>query len=251
MANINCKICTIEFRIQPRDIGRNKQYCSKNCYSKALQRRKTSECETCGLIFNQKLSRSQKFCSMNCFRLNRRGRLLKPKRKCLVCKKDTTTRKNKYCSKQCNGLDKRGKPSGRLGKKFTPEQIEKLRQSHMGKISPLRGISRPDVAGENNHNWKGGISSPDRLERIKFHSTMQKSIFERDNYTCQLCNVKGGSLQVDHIQSWAEYVELRFSMDNCRTVCMSCHYKLTFGKPMPKNVKAWGHNLKHIEGRVN
>ena len=25
---------------------------------------------------------------------------------------------------------------------------------------------------------------------------------------------------------------------------MACHYKITFGKPMPKGTKAWGHNLK-------
>lgn len=100
--------------------------------------------------------------------------------------------------------------------------------------------------GENHFNWKGGTSSEDRLQRIKFRQTIQKQVFERDNYTCQICGAKGVLLQVDHIQSWAEYVKLRFDINNCRTLCMDCHYKITFGKPKPKNIKVWGHNLNYF-----
>lgn len=93
--------------------------------------------------------------------------------------------------------------------------------------------------------WKKFKRSEDYIERRRFKKIMQKQIFERDNYTCQLCGSKG-DLQVDHIQSWSEYVDLRFSMDNCRTVCASCHYEITFGRPMPEHIKAWGHNF--LEG---
>lgn len=55
-------------------------------------------------------------------------------------------------------------------------------------------------------------------------------------------------LQVDHIQSWTEYIELRFEMNNLRTLCMECHYFITFGKKKPENV-VWGHNFKHVEMR--
>lgn len=27
------------------------------------------------------------------------------------------------------------------------------------------------------------------------------------------------------------------------TLCAKCHYKITFGREMPKTVKGWGHNL--------
>ena len=102
--------------------------------------------------------------------------------------------------------------------------------------------------GEKHWNWRGGIKRPhlmtsDKLERIRFREEMQKLIFERDDYTCQICKERGGKLQVDHIQPWAEYVEQRFSMDNCRTLCMGCHYKITFNKSMPKKIQAWGHNM--------
>lgn len=100
--------------------------------------------------------------------------------------------------------------------------------------------------GENHYNWKGGITTKDRLDRVKFQKTIQKLVFERDNYTCQMCGEQGVALQVDHIQPWAEYVDGRFDVNNCRTLCMGCHYRITFGREMPDNVKAWGHNISRI-----
>ena len=75
---------------------------------------------------------------------------------------------------------------------------------------------------------------------------MQGLIFKRDNYTCQICGKRGGFLQVDHIQSWADYVKLRFEMKNLRTLCMDCHYLITYGKKKPDGV-VWGHNLSQSE----
>jgi hypothetical protein len=100
--------------------------------------------------------------------------------------------------------------------------------------------------GENSTNWKGGITTKNNLERGLFRRTIQKMVFERDNYTCQLCGVSGTYIQVDHIQSWKDYVEGRFDINNCRTLCQKCHYEITFGKPMPKNIKTWGHNFKQL-----
>lgn len=157
----------------------------------------------------------------------------------------------------------------RLGKKLSPEHIKHLSESHMGQIGTkgmlgkhqsekCKRLARERMLGnsfalgkhlgKDNPSWKGGFAatSRNRLQRIKFKDTMQKLIFERDNYTCQLCDVRGVALQVDHIQPWAEYVELRFSMDNCRTLCMKCHYKITFGRDMPEHIKTWGHNLRKV-----
>lgn len=99
-------------------------------------------------------------------------------------------------------------------------------------------------------NWKPKTVSKakDRLERLKFRNEIQRLVLERDSYTCQFCHNKGGKLQVDHIQSWAEYVELRFDINNCRTLCMACHYKVTFGRELPEGVTDWGHNLSQIRG---
>jgi len=93
-------------------------------------------------------------------------------------------------------------------------------------------------------NWRGGITKESKLERGRFRRELQKIVFKRDDYTCQMCGLRGVALQVDHIVGWAEDNSLRFDLANLRTLCMSCHYLVTFDKPMPSSVRAWGHNLK-------
>lgn len=97
-------------------------------------------------------------------------------------------------------------------------------------------------AGRKHHNWKGGITPQNQSERVQFRMKMQPLIFLRDNYTCQICGAEGGDLQVDHIKRWSDYPELRFDPDNCRTLCMACHYYVTFKRKLPHGV-VWGHNL--------
>lgn len=132
------------------------------------------------------------------------------------------------CSRSCAV---RGRISPRKGVKATIETRRKQSLAKLGKIGPLCP------------NWRGGSS---KNERQRFRDQMQKTVFERDNYTCQMCHKRGVAIQVDHIQPWAEYVELRFNIDNCRTLCMACHYQITFNKPMPKELITWGHNFKYV-----
>jgi hypothetical protein len=139
----------------------------------------------------------------------------------------------KHLSESLKG---RVSPKGMLGKKHTEEW----------KIA-----ARLRNARENHPEWGKNIKiSKNKLDRIRFRDNYQKLVFKRDNYTCQMCGAKNGcgktvSLQVDHIQSWKDYVELRFNINNCRTLCMDCHYFITWGKIKPKNIKTWGHNMKY------
>ena len=177
-------------------------------------------------------------------------------------KKIKATLLRKYASGEIihNGIGKKHSKKHKLaisksmlGKntyKRTEKQKETLRNLRKGKPSPNKGKPMLWSSKEKHWNWKGGISKKDRLERLKFRQQIQKEVFERDNYTCQMCGNKGVALQVDHIQSWKDYVELRFDINNCRTLCADCHYEITYGKKKPNDIKSWGHNLKHIEGSV-
>jgi hypothetical protein len=111
--------------------------------------------------------------------------------------------------------------------------------NNFGKPRSLSAKMRSGQAhiGEKNHNWKGGISKINKSERqLAMYSIeyklWRKSVFERDNYTCIWCGVWGGKLNADHIKPWKDYPELRFAIDNGRTLCESCHRKTeTYGRP--------------------
>lgn len=51
------------------------------------------------------------------------------------------------------------------------------------------------------------------------------AVFERDNYTCADCEVRGGRLNAHHIKSFKDYPKLRHDVDNGITLCECCHRK--------------------------
>lgn len=78
--------------------------------------------------------------------------------------------------------------------------------------------------GEIHHNWEGGITKKNHSIRTsKEYLFWAKSVKERDNYTCVICNKRGGELHSDHIKPFCNYPELRFDIDNGRTLCKKCH----------------------------
>jgi 5-methylcytosine-specific restriction endonuclease McrA len=104
-----------------------------------------------------------------------------------------------------------------LGKKQTSEQIRKRSISHI-----LGGKNR----GSNHYNWKGGVTPiNNRIRKSKEFKLWREAVFKRDNYTCIWCGVRGGVLHPDHIKPFCLYPELRFAIDNGRTLCIDCHKK--------------------------
>lgn len=95
--------------------------------------------------------------------------------------------------------------------------------------------SRKTIAG-----WKWAKEDTNHLERANFQYRCKQKVLARDDYTCQICLSGSEYLQVDHIKGWTEYPELRFDLDNLRTLCMPCHYYVTYKKKLPKGM-TWGH----------
>ena len=141
-----------------------------------------------------------------------------------------------------------------IGIKLSIAHRKKLSESHKGNQSRL-GIKHTEAtkrkiglaskgnqyaAGENNGNWKGGISPINHSIRNSQEMKLwRESVFKRDNYTCVWCGLKGGwnkelkrriILNADHIKSFALFPELRFALENGRTLCVECHKTTnTFG----------------------
>lgn len=178
------------------------------------------------------------------------------KKNCLRCGKVFTKLENesrkywaikKYCSNRCGQLGrvvsketrikKRDKMLGKLFPPRTPEQIEKNRQSHIGlrrsvetrqkmKESQLKRVKE----GRHN-NYKGGVSTTNKKIRDSLEYRLwRESVFERDNWTCVWCGAKSQkgksvTLHADHIKPFAYFPDLRFDINNGRTLCKECHTK--------------------------
>lgn len=95
-----------------------------------------------------------------------------------------------------------------IGNKIPIEQVERMAKTKTGSQS---------------HFWKGGITPMNKVIRQSYeYKLWREAVFKRDNYTCVWCGFKG-YVQADHIKPFALYPELRFAIDNGRTLCVPCH----------------------------
>lgn len=117
-----------------------------------------------------------------------------------------------------------------IGKKRTLENRLKIGILKTGNTY-MRGRKSPS-SGPNHPNWKGGITPIlEKLRKTFEYEEWRKSVFERDDYTCQECKVVGGILEADHIKPFALFPALRFELSNGRTLCQPCHRKTkTYGR---------------------
>lgn len=132
-----------------------------------------------------------------------------------------------------------------LGRKHSKETLLKLSKNHAnvkGSNNPFYGQkhkteTRLKISGRNSPSWKGGITPLNKRLRMSIeYKLWRKTVFERDNYTCVWCGVRGGEIHADHIKPFAYFPELRFAIDNGRTLCVPCH----------KTTDTWGSRAKKI-----
>lgn len=128
------------------------------------------------------------------------------KRICPICKMTfeyPDYKNQKYCSRRCVGLSQQGK-------------------------KPVRPNWKPSY-GEKNGMWKGGTTDKNQIIRTTLkYKKWRKDVFERDNYTCQLCGARSGNgkavcLEAHHLKRFSEFPEKRFDVDNGITLCKKCH----------------------------
>ena len=185
------------------------------------------------------------------------------KRKCDICGREYKGQGKNFCSKQCYWKWRKGKNIGGFQgghisywktHPITKEMREKSRQTlkeyYKNHISPLKGKPnskmkgnqywklRHNPKGKEHWNWQGGITQIRKQfwDSIKYRK-WRKEIFERDNYTCQMCGIKNIFLEVHHKEernkSWKKYniktleealnCKELWNKDNGITLCRKCH----------------------------
>lgn len=137
----------------------------------------------------------------------------------------------KFCKLVCKQKGVKSDPwKNKTERTHTQEARDKI--SKYQRDNPRRG--------ENIYNWKGGTGTERHQAMGKYqYKEWRLAVFIRDDYTCQVCLVKGMHLNADHIEKWADNPELRYEVSNGRTLCRACHYYVTFKQKMPATSK-WG-----------
>jgi len=92
--------------------------------------------------------------------------------------------------------------------------------------------------GERSPFWRGGVTSANKIIRESAEYRLwRESVFQRDNWTCVFCGVRGAELHPDHIKPFAYFPKLRFELSNGRTLCAPCHRGTdTYGSKAKKYV---------------
>ena len=103
----------------------------------------------------------------------------------------------------------------------------KKNMSESKKKKPTRyWLGRKDKKGRkgaDNHFWKGGVTPIHaRIRNSKEYKLWRKAVHERDGHRCIWCGSKD-KIEADHIKPFSQYPELRFAIDNGRTLCKPCH----------------------------
>lgn len=162
-----------------------------------MQRRgKLVPCKECGIYkwrCSSRLDRILTFCSRVCQSKYRKENSFTFS--CLICDKKVKTqpsqivlRSRKTCSVKCRSkLARKLAIERRLKYGYTKHQLDRL-----ARYSPEAEA------------WR-------------------KEVFKRDNYTCQICNVRGGYIEADHIKPFSYFPEIRYNLLNGRTLCRKCH----------------------------
>ena len=118
-----------------------------------------------------------------------------------------------------------------LSKKWKVKNSVNMGQFWKGKEFSEEHRAKMGLMGEKNPMWKGGITPVNiQIRQSPEMRSWRKAVFGRDNYTCQACWAKNGNgkkivLNADHIKPFSLFPDLRFDLNNGRTLCLGCHKK--------------------------
>jgi hypothetical protein len=182
----------------------------------------------------------------------------------VYCSQKEWNTKSRFCSKTCADAYRTGKPF-RHDKQFKKGQAAwnkgldksdpRVMQYALKKLGETNPMKRPEVQarsskahignyhpieirrqmsatqkkrveqGLNNFYIDGRTKETQRQRNSGEYAIWREQVFKRDDYTCQDCGQRGGSLEAHHIFRWSVFKDLRFIVGNGITLCEECHEK--------------------------
>jgi len=181
-----------------------------------------TKCLHCGKEFSSPLPDKRKYCSQKCYWKDKKRRGLIP-----------PSRKGSKISEE----HKRKFGKANKGRKCTEETRKKMSLSKMGKKNSMYGRT-----GKDHPNWVGNKIKYfyKRIRRSTQYIQWRSNCFQRDNWSCQTCGLRGKKLVVHHIKGFAQILKDHkiktfeqalnckelWDRNNGVTLCEECH-KLT------------------------
>jgi HNH endonuclease len=162
---------------------------------------------------------------------------------CETCPNQLIAKQRRFCSWACRGLGNshRNKrlgicPPSQLGNRWkkTPEQLAR----HPKNMLRPEVVAKAQATKRSTFNICGRKSKEREIfKKTPAYIAWRRAVFERDNYTCVFCGIRGVELQADHIKPYSLYPDLRVELSNGRTLCKPCHKSTpTYGGKLHKMV---------------
>jgi len=159
-------------------------------------------------------------------------------------KKMSETAKRNWARGKGNGFKKGNKLWD--NEKVKKTQFKKGQKSWItGKKAPwAKNLPQAFERGQRPWNWDGGKSKlRNRLWHCWKYRQWHSDIFERDDYTCQECGLRGCKLEAHHIEQLAVIIKRNkiktyeeamdceeiWNINNGLTLCCKCHNKTKNG----------------------
>lgn len=159
--------------------------------------KRSATCPVCGKSFQFFPSKVRQHCSQACADVTIQAN--RPQIHCPICGRSVRVspariryRQQATCSKECS------------------RTFKSLRQQ-----------------GEKSHRWQGGKTEAAKLRRNSAeYRQWRRTVFERDDYTCVLCNKRGHKLAAHHIRTVVSCPESIYDPSNGVSLCWPCHQSI-------------------------
>ncbi|NCU28786.1 MAG: hypothetical protein EOM85_03910 [Candidatus Moranbacteria bacterium] len=92
-------------------------------------------------------------------------------------------------------------------------------------IDGIKKISER-MHGEKNPMWRGGTTTFRQKLCKEITAELRRSIYQRDSFSCRLCNETGGKLTLHHIIPIWQDNSLNIEPSNLITLCKQCHHSI-------------------------